>query len=514
VREAMPQMEPRNPSLWIATSAETNFPSLESELRVDVAVLGGGITGITAAHLLKREGKSVALLEAKRIVHGVTGYTTAKLTVGHGLIYARLEKTFGREGATMYADSNRAGIERIARFVDEERLDCDFERTSNFVYTESPDGVQHLREEVEAARRCGVTAELTTETELPFPVAGAVRVDEQAQFHPRRYLLPLAASLPGDGSHVFELTRAHGVRRSDREYVVEADTGAVRARDVVVATHLPFLLRGFFFAKAHPSMSYAVSSPIEESAAPRGMYISSAQPTRSIRSTPGEDGRRVLIIGGEGHKPGVEADTEKRYRALERFLAERFQITSSAHRWSTHDYLPVDGLPYIGRLTRRSEHVYLATGFAKWGLAKGTAAAMLITDLIVGRPNPWTELYDASRLTPAASGKRFLQENGQVGLDFVRGRSKRRAGREQLDRLGRGDGTVARIGGKQIAAYRDENGVLYTLSATCTHLGCVVEWNTAERTWDCPCHGSRFSATGTPIEGPALSPLRPKPLAR
>ncbi len=481
-------------------------------MSVDVAVLGGGITGITAAQLLKREGKSVALLEAKRIANGVTGYTTAKLTVGHGLIYARLEKTFGREAATMYADSNRAGIERIARFVEEERIDCDFERTSNFVYTESRGDVQRIRDEVEAARRCGVQAEMTTETELPFPVAGAVRVDEQAQFHPRKYLLPLAAGLPGDGSHVFELTRARNIRARNGGYVVEADTGALHARAVVVATHLPFLDRGFFFAKAHPSMSYAVASEIEHSVAPRGMYISAAEPTRSIRSTPGGEGRRVLIIGGEGHKPGLEDDTEQRYRALEQFLAERFQLASSTHRWSTHDYLPVDGMPYIGRLTRRTDHVYVGTGFAKWGLAKGTAAAMLITDLIVGRPNQWSELYDAKRLNPGASAKRFLKENGQVGLHFVHGRLKARTGREELERLGPGEGAIARVRGKQIAAYRDDDGVLHTLSPTCTHLGCVVEWNTAERTWDCPCHGSRFSGTGIPIEGPAISRLEPKPL--
>jgi glycine/D-amino acid oxidase-like deaminating enzyme len=226
---AMRQTAPRNRSLWIATTSETDFPSLEGEVRVDVAVLGGGITGITAAQLLKREGKSVALLEARRIVHGVTGYTTAKLTVGHGLIYARLEKAFGREGATMYADSNRAGIQRIASFVEEEQLECDFEWTSNFVYTESPEELEQIQEEVKAARRCGVAAELTTETELPFSVAGAIRVDEQAQFHPRKYLLPLASRLPGEGNHVFEQTRARKIREGDGDYVVEADAGTVRA---------------------------------------------------------------------------------------------------------------------------------------------------------------------------------------------------------------------------------------------------------------------------------------------
>jgi glycine/D-amino acid oxidase-like deaminating enzyme len=308
-----------NPSLWIATTPETDYPRLEGDERVDVAVLGGGITGITAAYLLKREGKTVAVVEAKRIVRGVTGYTTAKLTVGHGLIYGKLVKAFGAEGALTYAASNQAGIERVAELVEELDIDCDFERASNFVYTEAKEEVQKIRDEVEAAGRSGVAARFMTETDLPFPVAGAARVDDQAQFHPRKYVLALAAAIPGDGSHVFELTRARGVKVHEGECLVETESGTVRARQVVVATHLPFLDRGFFFAKAHPGMSYAVSAQIEEATAPRGMYISADQPTRSIRSTPRGPGSRTVVVGGEGHKPGLDDDTERRYRAPRAF---------------------------------------------------------------------------------------------------------------------------------------------------------------------------------------------------
>jgi glycine/D-amino acid oxidase-like deaminating enzyme/nitrite reductase/ring-hydroxylating ferredoxin subunit len=391
--------------------------------------------------------------------------------------------------------------------VEAHGIDCDFERASNFVYTESPDEVEGIRDEVTAAQRAGVDAHFTTETDLPFPLAGAARIDGQAQFHPRKYLLPLAATLPDDGSHVFEQTRAHEVEEADARCLVVTESGRISAEHVVVATHLPFLDRGFFFAKAHPAVSYAIAAEVSAAAAPRGMYISIDQPTRSIRSTPSQDaGQRTLVVGGEGHKPGLEEDTRLRYEALERFLAERFDTESVEHQWSAHDYTPVDGVPYIGRLRRGSRRVYVATGFAKWGLTKGTLAAILMTDAILGRANPWADLYDAKRLKPLASARTFARENGQVAIHFVGARLKRRETPEEVD-LGRTEGRVVRVGRRHVASYRDEGGQLHTLSARCTHLGCLVEWNTAERTWDCPCHGSRFTATGSVIEGPAVRPL-------
>jgi len=500
---------PANPSLWVTTGPSTAFPPLDGDLDVDVAVLGGGITGVTVARLLKAEGKSVALVEARRIGHGVTGYTTAKLTLGHGIVYTRLERQLGARAARLYAESNQAGVERVARFVEEEGIECDFERTVNVVYIEAASDVPILGEELAAAGRAGVEARFTTETELPFRVAGAIEVGGQAQFHPRRYLVRLAERLPGGGSHIFELTRALDVREQGRVCVLETDRGAIRARDVVVATHLPFLDRGLFFARTQPSMSYAISAPIDAEQAPRGMYISVGQPTRSIRSTPHSNPSRMLIVGGEGHTPGTEANTRDRYLALEQFLVDTFDAGQVEHRWSAHDYLPADDLPYVGRLTRGSEHVYVATGFAKWGLAKGTYAAMLITDLIVGRANPLTELYDTTRLRPAASARRLLLENAQVARHFFLGRIRSRPSREEIEALRPGEGVVARVARRRVAAFRDDSGTLNTLSATCTHLGCPVEWNTAERTWDCPCHGSRFAATGEVIEGPATTALQP-----
>ena len=499
-----------NRPLWLA-EAGLAFSSLEGELEVDVAVVGAGITGVTAAHLLKQAGGKVALVETNAIGYGATGYTTAKLTVGHSLVYTDLIEAYGEDAARLYARSNQEAIEQVAALVAAHGIDCDLERASNFVYTDSDERIGDIRREVHAARSAGVAAELTSETDLPYPVAAAIRVDGQAQFHPWKYVSALARLVDGDGSRVLERTRATHVRSGDR-CVVETRTGSIRARHVIVATQLPFLDRGLYFAKAHPMKSYAVAAAIDASRGPRGMYINVDQPTRSVRSTPGRHpGSRLLIVGGEGHKPGDDRDTHARYQRLEGFMRERFGIDSVEFAWSTHDYTPIDKLPYIGRLRRRDERVLVATGFAKWGMTKGTLAASMLVDAILGQENPYAELYDANRIDAGHSASTFVKENAKVAGFFFRDRLRRRE-RRDVDRLGPGEGTIVRARTKQYAVSRDDSGALHVLSARCTHLGCIVGWNPADRAWECPCHGSRFAADGTLIQGPATEDLPPRQL--
>jgi glycine/D-amino acid oxidase-like deaminating enzyme/nitrite reductase/ring-hydroxylating ferredoxin subunit len=489
-------------SLWSATAEVDEFPALEGDIEVDVAVVGAGITGVTVAHLLKREGKSVALLEMRRIGLATTGSTTAKLTLGHSMVYAKLSASHGSDAARLYAESNREAISQLNALAVDLGIDCDWEPASNYVYTESSGRLDELEEELEAMRRAGILAELTRETDLPFPVAGAIRVDEQAQFHPLKYLAGLVARIPGDGSHVFEQTRATGVR-SGETAMVETSSGRVRARHVVVATQLPFLDRGLFFAKAHPQKSFAVSAEVAEARAPRGMYISIDEPTRSIRSAPSANGNRHLIVGGESRRPGDEQGDEDAYRALNEFMRSEFGVASELH-WSAHDYIPADGLPYIGRLRRGDERLHVATGFAKWGLTKGMIAARIITDAIVGRPNPWAALYDTRRWTPRASAKSLAVENGRVARRFVTDRIRPGSAGEEL---APGEGAVIRAGLRHQAVYRDESGNTHVLSARCPHLGCIVAWSEADKTWECPCHGSRFAAEGGLLQGPATTGL-------
>ena len=497
-------------SLWIASTPETSFAELSETLRVDVAVVGGGIAGITAAHLLKEAGKTVALVDSKRILHGATGYTTAKVTVAHALVYTTVARKFGDEGARTYAAANNAALEFIAETVAERGIDCELERKPNYVYADTREERSKIEDEVAAARSAGLAAELVEETPLPYPVECAFRLEDQAQFHPRKYLLPLAQALEGDGSRVLELTRVLGVE-GDEPLRVRTDRGPIEARDVILATHLPILDRGLFFAKAHPERSYAVACRAGPDDDPAGMYINVGTPTRSVRTARDEQGL-LLLLGGEGHKPGTEPRTDERYRALEEFGRRHWGAEAFPYRWSTQDYVPVDGVPYVGRLTRGREHVYVATAFKKWGMTNGTAAALILADLILGRRNQWAELFDAKRVKPVASAFEFAKENASVARHFFGDRLNRGEQAALVD-IQPGEGRLVQVDGRKVAAYRDDDGRLHALSPVCTHLGCHVSWNPAERTWDCPCHGSRFSGAGVVIQGPATRDLAKRDVA-
>ncbi|MEA2453627.1 MAG: hypothetical protein QOG04_2337 [Actinomycetota bacterium] len=456
-------------SYWVDATESPDYPALKDTLSVDVAVVGAGIVGITAAYLLKQEGLTVAVIERKEIARGVTGYTTAKVTSSHNLIYSKLLSSFGEEGARIYGRSNEAGKEKIAALVEDLDIDCGFERADNYVYTEVDGAVASIRAEVDAALRVGLPVEFTTDTELPFEVKGALRFTNQAQFDPRRYLIALAALVDGGGSHIFQNTVVTGVEES-HPCTVTTETGQVHAQDVIVATHMPILDRGLFFTKVHPYRSYVIADRVDREV-PRGMYISTGGPTRSLRSIP-TDNERLLLVGGEGHKTGTDEETAKYYERLETWAYEHYGMDAPRYRWSTQDNVSVDKVPYIGRLTRGSDHVFTATGFGKWGMTNGTLSAMILTDHIVGRPNEWAALYDSKRIKPFASAQKFVTENAEVATHFVG------------DRL------------------------THAKSPRCTHLGCVLRKNDAEGSWDCPCHGSRFDADGNVIQGPAISGLK------
>ena len=493
-----------NPSYWVTSVTPSAFPELDRQIEVDVAIVGGGIVGVVAARLLKKAGKTVALVEMNRIGHGVTGYTTAKISSTQTLMYQRLERKHGLDVARAYAASQVFGLAEIRRLVEDEGIECDLEPQDNYVYCEDEDDVPNIEAEVAAARRAGLHVELVRDTALPFPVAAALRHPDQAQFHPVRFLRHLAQGIPGEGSHVFENSRALDVDEG-QPLTVACERGGVAARDLIIATNYPFLDRGLYFPRVHPQRSYAIAGVPDPSLACEGMYISSDQPTRSIRTI--RDGSRSLLsIGGEGHAVGQEHDTEERYPALEAWAAERFGMREITHRWSTQDGITVDGLPYIGRYRRTSDHVYTATGFAKWGMANGAMAAGLLTDLICERHNEWAGLFDPHRLTVTASAEKLITENAKVAMHWTRDRIAHPQSTPFED-LAPGQGSVRREGTKLVAASRSDDGTLVRVSAVCTHLGCVVAWNEAESSWDCPCHGSRFAADGSVIQGPAVHDL-------
>ena len=489
-------------SYWIDSTPKTDFPTLIEPLLVDVAIVGAGIAGLTAATLLKRAGKTVAVIESKQVSTGVSGHTTAKVTSLHQLIYADLIKEIGEEKARLYAESNQAAVEQVASWVEDEQIDCDFSRRSTYTYARTTDQLDQVEAEVEAALKVGLPAAFVKETSLPFPVAGAIKLDRQAQFHSRKYLLHLAQNIPGSGSYLFENTRVKTTEEGEPCQVV-TDRGMIQAKDIIIATNLPILDQGLFFAKTYPKRSYIIGASIDPAKAPEGMYIGFGKDYHSIRTTPSENGL-LLLVGGGGHKVGTVTNTEEKYQQLEAFTRSHFDIESIDYRWSTQDMVSFDKLPFIGKLTPFNNHIYVATGFSLWGMSKGTLSGMLLSDLILGRDNPWADLYDATRATPFVS-QTSVQENLDVGRHWVGDRLKGLM--TPLSDVQNGEGKLVNVNGKQIAAYRDESGNLHAVSAVCSHLACIVDWNNAEKSWDCPCHGARFTYEGEVIRGPAVKDL-------
>jgi glycine/D-amino acid oxidase-like deaminating enzyme/nitrite reductase/ring-hydroxylating ferredoxin subunit len=486
-------------SLWIATHRGGRFPALVSDLSVDVAIVGGGITGLTAATLLKRAGLSVAVIEAERVAEGVSGHTTAHLTEALDRGYEDLITDFGEDHARLAAESGRAALLRIAGFVREEGIDCDFAKLPAYKYTEDPEALPKLEAERVAAARIGVEISLIHDVPLPFKVAGALRFDNQAQFHAHRYLLPLAHAIPDGRSHVFEQTWVVDIEDGAPCRVV-TETATVTARDVIVATHVP-LKSTFLQTKIAPYRSYVLALSLKSGAMPlAGLFWDTEDPYHYVRSQASDKGP-LLLVGGEDHKTGQEEDTVGRFEALLGFASRRFPVASVAYRWSAQVIEPVDGLPFIGR-DAASQHVYVGTGYSGTGMTLGTVAGMLNSDLILGRQNPWKDLYDPSRFTPAASVVDYVKENLDVAVHLVADRLKGPAALS-LAEVAKGEGKIVEIEGHKTAVFRDERGLLHAVSPVCTHQGCLVAFNDAEKTWDCPCHGSRFDKDGKVLNGPA-----------
>ncbi|WP_410535587.1 FAD-dependent oxidoreductase [Streptomyces sp. KL2] len=500
-----------NESYWLATAPvtpEVTHPPLEpgSETDTDVVVVGGGIAGLCTAWELTRAGRRVTVVEADRIAAGVTGHTTAKVSSLHGMIYDELRGKHGADGARMYALSQQDAIGHLAATAAELGVDCELERVPAYTWAESEETAEKLRAEAEAAAEAGLPAVYVTETGLPFPVRGAVRVADQAQFHPRKYLMALAGDLVRRGGRIAERTRVVGLEEGEPCRVTAENGATVTANAVVVATHYPVFDRALLFSRLEPHRELVVAASIPAAQDPAGMYLTPENDTRSVRTAPYGEGQRLLIVTGEKFLPGT-ADVTERFESLEAWTRERFPDARVVHRWATQDNSSTDRVPYIGPFHPGARHTYVATGFGGWGMASGVLAGRLLARYVTGEDLPaWAKLYDPRRLPGFREAPSLLGLQATVAKHFV-GDRLRPSHADSVDEIAPGGGAVVRIGGSRCAVHRDADGRLHAVSARCTHLGCLVHFNDAELAWECPCHGSRFAPDGSVIQGPATHPL-------
>jgi glycine/D-amino acid oxidase-like deaminating enzyme/nitrite reductase/ring-hydroxylating ferredoxin subunit len=490
---------------WLASVDRPEYAPLKEDLNVDVAIVGGGLVGITSALLLKNKGLNVAVIESTKIANGTTGHTTAKITSQHGLIYDKIISKFGEEKARQYAEANEAAIHFIENLVKEKNIDCDFCHQASYVYTQSEDYVEKIEKEVKAASKLGLKASYETKLELPFDIKAAIKFDNQAQFHPIKYLLTIAKEIPGDGSYIFEGTKVIDVENGEDSCAVVTSGGnRVTAAKVIIASHFPcYDGLGMYFARQYAEKSYVLGVKIKEKF-PGGMYVNAENPARSLRSQKYENDE-IVLVGGEHHKTGSEKLTNVHYDNLGKFAKETFDLQGILYRWSTQDYMTADHVPYVGHLTSKTENIFVATGFGKWGMTNSTAAAKIITDLITKGESPWAPVYNPSRFDIIASGAKLASMNLEVAETLVGGKL---APAPKDVEIKNGEAKVINMDGEKVGAYRDEQGQLHVVDITCTHLGCELVWNEAEKTWDCPCHGSRFTYEGDNVEGPAFNPLK------
>jgi glycine/D-amino acid oxidase-like deaminating enzyme/nitrite reductase/ring-hydroxylating ferredoxin subunit len=497
-------------SFWEATTPQRpEFPALENDIEVDVAIIGGGITGITTALQLTAAGKKVAVLEARRVGGGTTGWSTGNLYVPVGPYLHNIAHSRDNETMQTVAQARKTALDFIELQSKEKNIDCHFSRRPWYFFTQEADMVSTIENEVAALQQAGLAAEYVNEVPpLKIPdLKRAATLNNQARFHPLRYVLGLATAVAQQGCRIFEHTTVHDFKEEADHCLVKTSHGNVTCKQLVIATHIPIGIHTVQTVAA-PYRSYVVAMRLKDDAYPDAYFWHNDKTHHAI-TTHSTDSMKLdmLMIAGNHHKTGQASHQEYQhyFNELEAYARRHFDVASVEYRWSAQHYRSGDGVPYIGLTHKAAKRTYIATGYYADGLIYGTVAGLHLADMLTGRENAWVKAFDATRGTNLATATQFVKENMNVATQYLKDIPKGTV--SHFAEIKPGEGKTIEIDSEKLAVYRDENNALHVCSAVCTHMKCIVNWNNAEKTWDCPCHGSRFMIDGSVIEGPAIENL-------
>ncbi|WP_081112262.1 FAD-dependent oxidoreductase [Bdellovibrio sp. HCB117] len=493
-------------SYWMDSVEMPPTKALDKDLMVDTCVVGGGLGGLITAYLLMKEGRSVCVLEAHELGSGQTGRTTAHFTTALDDRYFEIERLHGEEKASFAAESHQAALDEIERIIKEEGIECEMQHLDGYLFLAEGDHLTTLEDEFRAATRAGLIVKLVQQPPLGFDCGTCLCFPRQIQLHPLKLLRGLADTILKKGQAIFTNTVVVDVQGGEQASVTTRDGHTVRAQNIVVATNSPINDLFAIHTKQAPYRTYVVAGLIAKGRFPHVLCWDTGDPYHYIRTTPYSVTHDLIIVGGEDHKTGQNPYPEHSLKNLEEWARTRFPIESVRYRWSGQVMEPVDGMGFLGHNPMDKNNVYIITGDSGNGMTHCVVGGILIRDQIMNRPNPWQELYDPSRVNLKAA-KEFISENANVAAQYTEYVTPDHV--KSLDDIPEGEGAVVNLGLKKVAVYKDEVGHLEFMSAVCPHLAGVVHWNSLEKSWDCPCHGSRFDCHGKVIEGPAFDDLTP-----
>lgn len=498
----------KNLSLWLKDGLKSNIPVLNEDLQCDVCIIGAGITGIAVGYRLNEAGYKVVLIDKQEPLNLATGNTTAKFTFQHSLIYSDIIENYGEDKAKLYYQSQLKGMAYVRSLIEKHNIQCDFKETSAIVYAVTEEDREDLLKEKDAYKQLNIPHEIVTD--LPFNIKGNIglKVDSQFELNPVKYLDFLITYLMTQGVLVYKNTEAKNVEREDDDSIITTTSNnTIISNQLVIATAYPFFEgNGLYYTRLEAHRSYLLAFEIEEDKKYDDiMMISHSSSSYSLRFSK-TDGINYLLVGGQGNKVGQAISEMESNQRLVDFARSHFDVSEPVFKWSAQDYKPLDTIPYIGRLTSKFEDIYVATGFNKWGMSNGSFASILLTDLIRNKQSRYEELFNPSRGDVTGNIGEFVKANLNVAKEMIKGKVVQ--DEIELGDIKNDEGGIIKYDGQRVAAYRDDNGKLFLSDSTCTHLGCELEYNDSDRSFDCPCHGSRFNYDGKVLEGAATTDLK------